>query len=113
MADYLNNESLPDKKALTYGPATITADGNYPSASGIEVRGFRQKYGECVGTWDSATAKWQYSNDGSTWTDVDSASLTADGQIYENNGQPRYWRLNVAGGGGSLSIAVTFRAEVG
>ncbi len=117
MSDYLNNASLPGKRALeigygTDGPQEIAADGNYPSDAGIEIRGFAKKRCKVRGTWDSATAKWQYSDDGTNWSDLDGASLTEDGSRVENDDQPRYWRLNISGGGGSMALEYAARFEV-
>jgi hypothetical protein len=60
------------------------------------------------GTWDSATAVLQGSNDGATWFTLkdpggNAISLTADGlrQILENT---RYIRPSTSGGGGSADI---------
>lgn len=58
------------------------------------------------GTFDSATAKLQYSPDGgSSYVDYQDGSLTAAGE-YEFVAITPDIRVNVAGGGGSLDIHV-------
>ena len=61
------------------------------------------------GTWNSATAKLQYSPDaGTTWIDVVDASFTADGltRVFLCGG---HLRGVVSGGGGSESVTLEFR----
>lgn len=93
----------------------VTANANYPSDSGVTWRGVNDGKGSfyASGTFDSATAKLQFSNDlGSTWADVPDSSLTAGGikfiaGLFGSNKDPIRLRINVASGGGSLDIQVS------
>lgn len=84
---------------------TATADGNYPSASGVRWNGGTGTLA-VYGTFDSATAKLQCkSPNSSTWVDVgDDVSFTEAGVGAFQLGSC-YIRVNIAGGGGSLSLS--------
>lgn len=57
------------------------------------------------GTWNGATAKLQFSPDqGTTWIDVDGASLTVDGGGPFNL-PPLKHRVAISGAGGSTSLS--------
>lgn len=61
------------------------------------------------GTWNSATAKLQFSHDGgTTWFDITDASFTANGfvRVYLPTG---HVRGVVSGGGGTESITMELR----
>lgn len=58
------------------------------------------------GTWNGATVKLQMSPDGTTWIDVDSTTLTANGGLPVETPTVQY-RLFMSGAGGSTSLSAS------
>jgi len=90
---------------------TATTSANYPNDSGVPIFGYSKKYYTANGTWDGATVKWQFSDDGTTWWDVTDGSRTSDAAVGENDALARFARLNVSSVGGSTSLALFMRYE--
>jgi hypothetical protein len=86
---------------------TVSANGNYPATPGyIEWRGGSGTF-FAQGTFDGATAKLQYSLDGTTWTDVGVDTTLTDSGGGNFSLGPCRLRVNVADvGTTSIQIAV-------
>jgi hypothetical protein len=58
------------------------------------------------GTWDGATAQLQWSpNSGTTWVDLDGASVTANGGFTDIALAAGHVRVSISGAGGSTSLS--------
>lgn len=82
----------------------------------IEMPASSDRSIQIAGTWDSATAVLQGSNDGSTWTTLtdpqgNAISKTAD-FIEMISELTRYVRVSTSGGGGSQSLTATLLVKL-
>ena len=93
---------------------SVTANGNVPSNAGVDHPGGPGTM-SFHGTIDGATVKLQSSVDGgTTWVDVADDDVTASLTIAGDKGYTltrRKLRVNVAGGGGSLSGVVELNQD--
>lgn len=91
--------------------AAITADGNYPSATGVTAySGTAVLHVE--GTFGSGTATFQVSVDGTNWTPLANASFTSNGSIGVVLGAGQRVRCVVSGSSGASLRAYLSYVEV-
>lgn len=99
---------MPQRPIIGAEKQTLSADGN---TTAVYFSGGKGTF-TVFGTFGSGTAKLQRSvDDGTTWIDVTSASLTADGQINFEFSACKL-RTNLAGATGpSLTIEIAAYQE--
>ena len=94
-----------DANVVTWTP--LTSANNVGAA--VEAPGMSDRSVQFSGTWDSATAVLQGSNDGTTWftlTDPQGNAISATADKLEMIEElTRYIRPSTSGGGGSQSIS--------
>lgn len=87
----------------------ITAANNATNA--VEMPGNSDRSIQISGTWDSATAVFQGSNDGVTWftlTDPQGNAISKTADFIEMVSElTRYVRVSTSGGGASQSLTAT------